>query len=158
MTQTKIFALFILLTLTLVWSCKKDEDTEAPKINLISPTNCDTIIQGNFISFEAQLTDNKELAQYSIDIVENFDHVTYGSSDQGCPQESEKDPVNPFIFVSAHDIPAGQTEFTVEQNIIVPESVDDGDYMLVVTVQDTKGLRTYYTISLKFISPDDINP
>ncbi len=98
MKQLNILILVFLFALTLVWSCKKDEDTEAPKINLVSPANCDTIIQGNFISLKAVLSDNRELAQYSIDIVENFDHVSYGSSDQGCPQDPKKDPFNPFIF------------------------------------------------------------
>ena len=99
MKQLNILILVFLFALTLVWSCKKDEDTEAPKINLVSPANCDTIIQGNFISLKAVLSDNRELAQYSIDIVENFDHVSYGSSDQGCPQDPKRiHSIHSFLF------------------------------------------------------------
>lgn len=151
-------SLVILVVITLLGifsQCKKEDgDKETPKIELISPVNCDSVWKGEFLHFEAKFTDNEELAKYAIDIVENFDHQSYGSSDQGCEQEPEKTPFNPYKYVSVNDIPPGQKEFTAKQDIIIPESVDTGDYLFIVHLQDKRGLKSFYSVSVKIVSND----
>ena len=149
-----IFIVSTVIALLVFSQCKKESDTEPPKIELISPVNCDSIWRGDFITFEANFSDNEELATYAVNIFENFDHETYGSSDQGCPQEPEKNPFNPFKYVTVQDIPPGQTQFTTGHDIIVPESIDTGDYLFIVYAQDKKGLQSYYSVSLKIVTDD----
>lgn len=153
--KQSIFIIVVIVLLGIFSQCKKEEgDAERPKIELVSPANCDSIWKGEFLHFEANFSDNEELAKYAIDIFENFDHQSYGSSDQGCPQEPEKTPFNPFKYVTVVDIPPGMKEVTEELDIIIPESVDTGDYLFVVHLQDKTGLKSFYTVSLKIISDD----
>ena len=140
--------------LLLFVQCKKEGDTEPPRIELISPINCDSLWRGDFLLFEAKFSDNEELARYAIDFFENFDHQSYGTSDQGCTQEPEKSPFNPYKYVSVGDIPAGRKEYTATQNIIIPESVDTGDYLIVVYAQDKTGLQSFYPVSVKIVTDE----
>lgn len=146
--------LIIVVAIFLMDSCKKDEDTEGPKINLISPANCDSILQGDFIEFKATFTDNQELAKYAIDIHNNFTHISFAPSDQGCDFGPDKSTFNPFKYVVLEDIPPGLNAYTAEFKIIVPEGTDEGDYLLVVYAQDNKGIQSQYSISLKLYNND----
>ena len=148
-----IVLLFFGLLLLFV-QCKKEGDTEPPRIELISPINCDSLWRGDFLLFEAKFSDNEELARYAIDFFENFDHQSYGTSDQGCTQEPEKSPFNPYKYVSVVEIPSGQKEYTATQNIIIPESVDTGDYLIVVYAQDKTGLQSFYSVSVKIVTDE----
>ena len=153
--KTILIILFIFITAVgLLDSCKKEGDAELPVINLVSPVNCDSIRQGNFISMKAIFTDNEELARYAVDIHHNFDHTSYASSDQGCNFDPDKSPFNPFKYAVVEEIQPGLKLYTANLNILIPESTDRGDYFLVVYAQDKRGLQSWYSISLKFFNND----
>lgn len=134
--------------------CKKEQDEQLPVVTLLAPSNCDSILQGNFINLKATFTDNEELARYAVDIHHNFSHTSYASSDQGCDFDQDKSPFNPFKYGVVEEIPAGLKTYSAELNIMVPESTDKGDYFLVVYAQDKRGLQSWHSISLKFFNND----
>lgn len=131
-------------------SCKKDNDSELPVVEINTPNNCDSILQGDFIKLKVSFTDNDELARYAVDIHNNFDHESNAPSDQGCNFDADKTPFNPFKYAVVEEIPAGLNTYTVELNIIVPEATDKGDYLMIIYAQDKTGLQSWYSISLKF--------
>lgn len=135
-------------------SCKKDNDSELPVIELITPNNCDSILQGDFIKLKVSFTDNDELARYAVDIHNNFNHDSYGPSDQGCNYDADKTPFNPYKYAVLEEIPAGLNSYNAEINIIIPEATDTGDYLMVIYAQDKTGLQSRYSISLKFYNND----
>lgn len=135
--------------------CKKDDgDTQLPVVEIISPINCDSILQGDFITLKASFTDNDELARFAVDIHNNFNHISYAISDQGCNFDADKTPFNPFKYGIVEEIPPGLKTYTTEFSILVPEGTDKGDYFLVVYAQDMTGLQGWYSISLKFYNND----
>lgn len=155
MTELKLCILFIIgLCAILLGGCKKEGDTESPKIELVRPANCDSIRQGDFIRFKTIFTDNEELAKYAIEIKNNFTHISNAPTDQGCNFEADKTAFNPFKYAVVEDIQPGLKTYTAEFNIIIPEGTDTGDYLMVVYAQDQKGQQSWYSISLKFFNND----
>lgn len=146
--------LILAIGLLIFGTCNKDKDTTEPEVLLETPINCDSIRQGDFIHMKATFTDNDELARYAVDIRQNFDHESYGESDQGCNLDPEKTPFNPFKYGVVEEIPDGLKSFTKELNILVPESTDKGDYLMIVYAQDKRGLQRYQSISLKMVNDD----
>ena len=64
-----------LLVILFLFSCAKDEDKEAPKIEFIKPLKSDTIsvgVDSFFVKFK--LTDNKNLTQYSFVIKDTLEN------------------------------------------------------------------------------------
>lgn len=151
----KTAVVFMFAIAALYWSgCNKENDTENPKINLVSPQNCDSILQGQFIKFEVNFSDNIELAKYAVDIHNNFKHQSYAPTDQGCEFGPDKTEFNPFKYAVFEDITPGLTTYSAAFKIIVPEGTDTGDYFMVVYIQDKKGLQSQHSISLKFYNND----
>lgn len=153
--KIKLLALFVVLLLLLVMvQCRKEKDTELPKIELVSPLNCDSVYRGDFIHFEAKFTDNDQLSKYAVDIKNNFDHKSYGPGDQGCDFGPDKTAFNPLVYISVNDIPPGLKEYEVSLDIIVPENSDTGDYLLIVYAEDKTGWQSFYSVSLKIVSDE----
>jgi hypothetical protein len=66
--------IFTLLVVVFLFSCSKDEDKEAPKIEFVKPLNSDTFsvgVDSFFVNFK--LSDNKNLVQYSFVIKDDED-------------------------------------------------------------------------------------
>lgn len=144
----------IVLGAIFIGSCKKNQDEQEPGILMVSPINCDSILQGQFLNLKATFTDNEELAKYAVDIHHNFNHGSYAASDQGCDFGPDKTPFNPFKYAVVEEIPHGLKSYSTDFNILIPEGTDKGDYFLVVYAQDKQGLQSRYSISLKFYNND----
>jgi len=147
-----LFIFVIILTV----SCSREEmDFELPQIIMAGaghfPRNCDTVYIGEAFTFRALFTDNYELGSYSIDIHHNFDHHSHSTELADCMMEPVKTPVNPFLFIGQFDIPEGKTEYEAEQEIMVPEGVDPGDYHLMVRLTDKTGWQAIRGISIRII-------
>ncbi|TVR73436.1 MAG: DUF4625 domain-containing protein [Marinilabiliales bacterium] len=143
-----------LVVSVIIASCEKEEkDTELPVIDMTGanhfPQNCDTVYIGEAFRFSARFTDNFELGSYSIDIHHNFDHHSHSTEMSDCPMDPVKTPANPFLFIEQFDIPEGKTGYQAEQEIMVPEGVDDGDYHLMVRLTDKTGWQAIRGISIK---------
>jgi hypothetical protein len=148
---------FAACLLFLFSKCAKEDDidTEYPVIDLSSPgsypQNCDTVYRGNTFTAKAFFTDNEELGAYSIDIHENFDHHTHSADIEACVLDPIKDPVDPFQFIESFDIPAGLQEYSMEQDIYVPQDADTGDYHFMIRLTDRAGWQSLYGLSIKVL-------
>ena len=152
--------LLILLTgsfLLLFGMCAKEDnkDTEYPVIDLSShgayPHNCDSISRGETFTTIAFFSDNEELGAYSIDIHQNFDHHTHSADIDECNLGAVKEPVNPFQYIQSFEIPLGSKEYTMSQDIYVPQDADPGDYHYMIRLTDKAGWQTVYGIAIKIL-------
>ncbi len=115
-------------------SCKKDEkDDEAPVIGVSEPVNNFSVNTGSEIHFEATFTDNEDLAQYKIDIHNDFDGHTHGKT-------SEADPWETVIIQNI----SGKTHNATE-HIDVPTDAAAGDYHMIVSCVDASGNEADFT-------------
>ena len=125
----------LLAGLSAAWGCKRP-DREIPVVSVISPADSLTFISGQVLPFSALFTDNQNLAQYKIDIHNNFD---------GHAQDKYLAKVwSEFIIRDA----AG-TEHTENLNIPVPDSTASGWYHLLVSAVDRSGNQAK-TVSRSF--------
>lgn len=125
-----IYLLFILLQ---VFACKKVDttlpDNTKPVISLIDPTNNKVILLGTSLALEMDLSDNKELKFYKVDIHKSLKNVD--TSD--------------WTYVNTWMIASGKTNFKVKHSeIFIPntftgKNVTTGNYEMIITCTDTSG-------------------
>jgi hypothetical protein len=141
-----IYLQFILL---IGFSCSKSSssaepeqsDNLKPSISLIDPSSSKVILVGSALTLEMDLSDNKELKSYKVDIRKSLKNVD--TSD--------------WSYVNTWQIAAGKTSFKVKHSeISIPTTVTGknitaGNYEMVVTCSDISGneAMTMITISLK---------
>mgnify|MGYP001568964648 CR=1 FL=1 len=129
-----IYLLFIFLQVS---ACKKVNttipdvvpDSTKPVISLIDPTNNKVILLGTSLALELDLSDNKELKSYKVEIHKSLKNVD--TSD--------------WTYVNTWTIAPGKTIFKVKHSeILIPftftsKNVTTGNYEMVVTCTDTSG-------------------
>lgn len=137
-----IYLFFILLQ---VFACKKVDttlpDSTKPVISLIDPINNKVILLGTSLALEMDLSDNKELKSYKVDIHKSLKNVD--TSD--------------WTYVNTWTIAPGKTIFKVKHSeIFIPntftgKNVTTGNYEMVITCTDTSGneATTMITIIIK---------
>jgi hypothetical protein len=151
--------LLAIIVLFSVVSCSSDDDNvkdlEKPTITLDYtdgfPQACEELTKGNIYSFKALVTDNLELAAYSIDIHNNFDHHTHDDQEAVCDLGDIKDPVNPLIFIENYGIEAGLTSYEFDVSITIPMDIDTGDYHCSYSVTDVTGWQSVTSIDIKIV-------
>lgn len=154
--KQQLISLFLILV-TAISACKKDSqteiDTEYPEIDITGtnafPKQCATIKRGETFTFSAILQDNVELGSVSIDIHHNFDQHTHSTEVESCNLDPIKIPENPFLLIQSYDIPENFTVFEIEQEVIVPDDVDPGDYHFMIRLTDQEGWQTIKGLSIK---------
>ena len=139
-------------------ACSSSDDEETkdmtyPVINTTDivavPTDCQVFKRGDVIPFNYLFTDNMELGAYNIEIHNNFDHHTHGTSSVECPMEAEKKPVNPWVYNQDYTIPAGQRSYTARHDIAIPSDIDPGDYHFMVRLTDHAGWQQLHALAIK---------
>ena len=159
----KINKLIVSILLLFVFvSCAKenDVDREKPVIDLTRtdafPVNCDTLYFGEPFLLNVLFTDNAELGSYSIDIHNNFDHHSHSTEISECNIAANKDPVNPYLFISDYSIPDGETNFNTNISISIPSGdgnglYDEGDYHFYISLTDKEGWSTQKGLNIKML-------
>ena len=149
------------LSLTLLCAlcaCSSSDDEEKkdmtyPVINTTDivavPTDCQVFKRGDVIPFNYLFTDDTELGAYNIEIHNNFDHHTHGTSSVECPMEGEKKPVKPWVYNQDFTIPSGQRTYTARHDITIPADVDPGDYHFMVRLTDHAGWQQLHALAIK---------
>ena len=152
----KIYLFLTLLCALCACSSSDDEETKDmtyPVINTTDivavPTDCQVFKRGDVIPFNFLFTDNMELGAYNIEIHNNFDHHTHGTSSVECPMEAEKKPVNPWVYNQDFTIPAGQRSYTARHDITIPSVIDPGDYHFMVRLTDHAGWQQLHAMAIK---------
>ena len=139
-------------------ACSSSDDEETkdmtyPVINTTDivavPTDCQVFKRGDVIPLNLLFTDNMELGAYNIEIHNNFDHHTHGTSSVECPMEAEKKPVNPWVYNQDFTIPAGQRSYTARHDITIPSDIDPGDYHFMVRLTDHAGWQQLHAMAIK---------
>lgn len=143
--------------LTAIAACSSDDetvkDTQKPAISEAgitpNPVDCQTYSRGEAIPFQYIFTDNMELGSYNIEIHNNFDHHTHGTSATDCPLDKEKTATNPWVFNKDYTIPAGSTTYKGRVDIQIPGDIEPGDYHFMIRVTDKAGWQELKSMSIK---------
>lgn len=114
--------LFLYSVAFLFVSCS-ETDTTKPATEVISPTDTDTFFIKDTILFSAVFTDNEELSQYRLEMKNNFTEIT------------DSLPAWKFVMVDA----LAGTQDTVSRNLIIPDTIYKGNYLLIVKCADAEG-------------------
>ena len=114
-----------------------------------NPTDCQVYQRGDVIPFNYVFKDDTELGAYNIEIHNNFDHHTHGTSSVECPMEAKKEPVSPWIYNRDYAIPAGQRTYTARIDIAIPTYVDPGDYHFMIRLTDRAGWQQLKAMAIK---------
>lgn len=147
-------ALITILTINFA-ACGSDDDKDMtpPAISadgiVANPVNCQQYHPGDIIPFHYIMTDNQELGNYNIEIHNNFDHHTHGTSSTECPMETKKVPVSPWIYNKDFTIPAGQRTHTARIDIAIPADIDSGDYHFMIRLTDRAGWQQLKAMAIK---------
>ena len=158
--MTKILNRFLLaLVLCSFAACSNNDDDsstkdkETPVISdegiVSSPTDCQVYKRGEVIPVRYLFKDNRELGSFNIEIHNNFDHHTHGTSASDCKLDEKKNPVKAWVYNESFDIPAGQKEYASTVNITIPDTIDVGDYHFMLRLTDKVGWQEIKAISIK---------
>jgi hypothetical protein len=147
----KSLLLFIVLLSGAVFfnSCDK-EDTKKPVINLIEPEDDEVLFTGTEIHFEAEFSDDTELASYKIDIHFNDGHIHKSS---GLEEEVE------FSFQKSWDFEPGKKNALIHHDeIVIPEFIEgkpvkSGYYHFIVFCTDKAGNESYISVDIEIERP-----
>jgi len=151
--------LFSLTLLCAFCSCSSDKedikDMTKPVISdkgiVANPIDCQVYKRGEQIPFYYVFTDDIELGNYNIEIHNNFDHHTHGTSAIDCEMEEERTPVKPWVFNQSYDIPDGLQSYTARIDIDIPDDIDSGDYHFMIRVTDRAGWQELKAMAIKIV-------
>ena len=155
--KTIIKILYFGITLSLFIACGNDNndviDNEKPKITAegieASPLDCEVYQKGQTIPVRYLLKDNIGLGNYVIEIHQNFDHHTHGTSSTNCDLDADKEPINAWIFFKTYEIERQPKSYTVSQDIKIPTDIDSGDYHFMIRLTDISGWQEIKAIAIK---------
>ena len=151
--KKSIYSSLLLCALCACSSSDKTEDMLLPEITAdgeqTCPVDCQQFKRGSVIAFHYLLSDNVELGSYNIEVHNNFDHHTHSTSAAECEIETEKKPVNPWVFNSDFDIPEGLRTYTAVINIDIPADIDPGNYHFMVRLTDQAGWQQLKSMAVK---------
>jgi hypothetical protein len=121
-------ALAMVFTSVLLFSCgKEDADQEKPLITVLKPASDHADAQlGDSLELSALYTDNKELLNARIEI-----HSADGHSHRLLSPSSTWEWVKVF--------PMSGTNALIDEIIVIPSSVDTGDYHIIFEATDKSG-------------------
>jgi len=144
-----------LFALALVSCTDTEIDEEKPTITVNYaggfPQTCENLSRGQSYTIKAKVTDNLELASYSIEMHHNFDHHTHDDQEDPCELEPITTAVNPFNFSTNNSVPEGLTSFEIEAVITIPAAIDTGDYHLALSVTDVTGWQARTAVDIKIV-------
>lgn len=135
-----------------------DHDTDGPDTTLpvisdqgivANPVDCQVYHRGDTIAFCYAFADNDQLGNYNIEIHHNFDHHTHSTSAAECPQEQAKTPVSPWVYNRSFAIPAGSSSYVARVKIVIPATIDTGDYHFMIRLTDQAGWQQLRSMAIK---------
>lgn len=140
-------------------SCSGDDgsikDEEKPGISIDYtegfPQACTVLKRGEVYRFRAMVTDNLELASYSLDIHHNFDHHTHDDQGAQCELFPVKEAQHPFIFMKNYTVDGAPTSYEINIAVTIPNDIDPGDYHCQYSVTDRTGWQSRTSIDIKIV-------
>ncbi|HEY9551605.1 MAG TPA: DUF4625 domain-containing protein [Prevotella sp.] len=154
----KVFFMAVLLGLFAACG-SNDDDNDANKdkqkpvisdqVEVSSPIDCQVYTRGEEIPVRYLLEDNVELGNFTIEIHNNFDHHSHGTSAKECKLDEKKAPVKPFVYKKDFTIPVGLKSYKTDINILIPADIDAGDYHFMLRLTDKIGWQELKAVSIK---------
>lgn len=140
-TNIILTIIFLLILFSLVSvSCKdSDSDTTKPVISLIDPADGEAIKIGGDMHLEMDLSDDVMLKSYMIEIHNNFDDHSHGST-RGAATNGQT--VN-FAFNKSYDLSGKKTAHIHHHDVVIPTNATPGQYHLMIYCTDASGNETY---------------
>lgn len=151
--------LFSILLCCFIFSAcieKKDTLAEQPKVELLLPMPCDTLIFGSSFLFTIKVTDNSGLGNVSMDLHHNFGHHNHGNH-KACIMDAPKAAVHPYSNSWIFALPKNKKECVFDTLINLPYQKNDstfydsGDYHFHVYVTDNEGYQVFTTLDVKVL-------
>jgi len=167
--KTKLFLLIACTAICAAFiSCEpKDKDTAYPVIedqNFL-PANCDIYYLGDTIQVHFVATDNIALGAFNIEIHNNFDHHTHGTSSEECDEGEEhqhegeegeehhhEEVEGAWIYNHDFAFRPNSMADTVDLSIVVPDTVKTGDYHFMLRITDKAGWQSIKAVALEIIT------
>lgn len=118
-------------------------------IGVPNPIDCQVYKKGESIKFNYIFTDDTELGNFNIEIHNNFDHHTHGTSSVECEMEPKKQPVNPWVYNKDFVIPSGTTTYDASIDIDIPSDIDTGNYHFMIRLTDRAGWQQIKAMGIK---------
>jgi len=147
-----VFLSFFSFLIFTVIACDSDNegDTTKPVIRIITPEENAHLLIGDEegVLFEAEFSDDTQLASYKIDIHYVSDNHTHTRH-----EEEEDDRLPEFNYQRSFTL-SGTSERVSHRNIVIPEGVLPGAYHLVVYCTDSFGNESVAARDIELIEND----
>lgn len=108
--------------------------SNGPRITLIAPGENDILQIGKAIHFDMDLADENMLANYRVEIHENFDGHAHNNP--------ETDKVYPNIFDKTYDVSGSKTKQVHHHGIVIPANAKEGFYHFIITCTNADGKKS----------------
>lgn len=162
----------ITVAATFIFTCceNKSKDTVPPQITEATflPADCDIYYLGDTLLVHFDCSDDTELGNYNIEIHNNFDHHTHGTSDVDCDEvegeehhheegeehEHEHEHVEgAWVYNQDFAIERGKKAATIDLAIPVSEDVKEGDYHFMLRLTDRAGWQAIKAVPIHLKTP-----
>lgn len=144
----------------------KAKDTTPPVIDEVTflPADCDMYYLGDTLLVHFICSDDTELGNFNIEIHNNFDHHTHGTSGVDCDEEEgeehhhEEDDHHDhetvegaWVYNKDFAIAQGRKLETIDIEIPIPADVLEGDYHFMLRLTDRAGWQTIKAVPIHLI-------
>ncbi len=173
-TKTIILLATIMTILAVSFSAceNKSKDTTPPVIEEATflPADCDIYYPGDTIRVYFICSDDTELGNFNIEIHNNFDHHTHGTSSVDCDEEEgeehhheegeehhhEHETVEgAWVYNQDFAIGRGLKSDTLDIGIPVPVDALEGDYHFMLRLTDRAGWQTIKAVPIHLKHPGE---
>ncbi len=164
--KKNLFYILALCAIIGLAACEnKSKDTTSPVIDEVTflPADCDMYYLGDTLLVHFSCWDDTELGNFNIEIHNNFDHHTHGTSGVDCDEEAgeehhhgegeehehEHETVEgAWVYNQDFAIARGLKSDTFDIEIPVPAEVLDGDYHFMLRLTDRAGWQTIKAVPI----------
>ena len=166
----------LIATTAILISCNNQKDLTPPEISDegFLPADCDIYYLGDTILVHFVCSDNNELGNFNIEIHNNFDHHSHGTSSVDCDEDEDhdhdhdhgegedhdhdhehEDVEGAWVFNQDYAIARGLQSDTVDLQIVVPMDVLEGDYHFMLRLTDRAGWQSIKTVPIHLHEPGE---
>lgn len=164
--KKNLFCILALCAIIGFTACEnKSKDTTPPLIDEATflPADCDIYYLGDTLFVHFICSDDNELGNYNIEIHNNFDHHTHGTSAVDCDENEQEGEEHhheeghgheheqvegAWVYNQDFAITPGLNTATIDLAIPVPDDVLEGDYHFMLRLTDRAGWQTIKAVPI----------
>ncbi len=168
--KKNLFYILALSAITMGFAAceNKSKDTTPPVIDEATflPADCDMYYFGDTLLVHFSCWDDTELGNFNIEIHNNFDHHTHGTSGVDCEEEEGEEHHHEegehhdhdhetvegaWVYNKDFAIAQGRILETIDIEIPIPTDVLEGDYHFMLRLTDRAGWQTIKAVPIHLI-------